>query len=211
MEEKKKVVSVILAMILVIPYLSSFAWFAQGAPSVTESSESVQGFLNNRLPYIDPDLTSIKEPTRVILIAGEEANFSQIATHMVSCRVTPSFGGLRLIFGTVDADNVKFLASSKALFAILKDREVGLMNSPRSILSQGNFLKDTKSLQPDVDVPEELPSGANSPEATMREVVKIMNATGVWDEYGVTGDNVTIAIVDTGVDYGSLGLGYWDV
>ncbi|MGB9676185.1 MAG: S8 family serine peptidase [Candidatus Bathyarchaeales archaeon] len=45
----------------------------------------------------------------------------------------------------------------------------------------------------------------------MREVVEIMNATGVWADYGFTGENVTIAIIDTGVDYGSLGLGYWDV
>jgi hypothetical protein len=208
---EKKAVSVILAMILVMPYASSFIWFVQGTSNVTESSESVQGFLNSRLPYIDPDLISMEEPTRVILIVGEGANFSQIATHMVSCRITPSFGGLRLIFGTVDADNIKFLASNKALFAILKDREAGLMNSPHSALSQGNFLKDTKHLQPDVGAPKESPSGAESHNVTMREVVKIMNATSVWDGYGITGDEVTIAIVDTGVDYGSLGLGYWDV
>jgi subtilisin family serine protease/archaellum component FlaC len=218
MRKIRKAVSVILALIFVMPYLSVFARSVQGASEmskldfgVPELSGSLQGFLKGRLPYIDPNLTSVKEPTRVIMVVGDEANFSQIASYMISCRITPSLGGLRLIFGTVDARKVKFLASNTAIFAILKDREIDLMDFPGSTLSQGNFLKDTKNFRPDVGAPKHSPVGAASPNVTMREVVEIMNATSVWDDYEVTGENVTIAIIDTGVDYGSLGLGYWNV
>ncbi|MEM3054690.1 MAG: S8 family serine peptidase, partial [Candidatus Bathyarchaeia archaeon] len=214
----RKFVSVILTLVFLMPYLSSFAQSVQGASEtstldfeVSELSGKFQGFLDGRLPYVDPGLTRIKEPTRVIMVVRDEANFSQIASHMISCRITPSLGGIRLIFGTVDAKKVKFLASDAAVFAILKDKEIDLMDSPHSTLSQGNFLKNAKNFQTDASAPKQSPSGAASPNVTMREVVKIMNATSVWDEYDVTGEGVTIAIVDTGVDYGSLGLGYWDV
>jgi len=185
MRKIRKAVSVILALIFVMPYLSVFARSVQGASEmskldfgVPELSGSLQGFLKGRLPYIDPNLTSVKEPTRVIMVVGDEANFSQIASYMISCRITPSLGGLRLIFGTVDARKVKFLASNTAIFAILKDREIDLMDFPGSTLSQGNFLKDTKNFRPDVGAPKHSPVGAASPNVTMREVVEIMNATG---------------------------------
>jgi len=43
----------------------------------------------------------------------------------------------------------------------------------------------------------------------MREATSIMKAEEAWT-LGITGENTVIAIIDTGVDYGALGLGYWD-
>lgn len=65
-------------------------------------------------------------------------------------------------------------------------------------------------MQSDIVVSEASPNGS-SYDVNMREVAEIMNATDVWMEYGVTGKDVSIAIIDTGVDYGSLGSGYRDV
>lgn len=206
----------IFAILFLTASMNCITYIVQGSPNTPDNenldsilTESLQGFLGEKLPYVDPALTSIEEPTRVILVVQEPVNISQIAGFMKSCRVTPSFGGIRLILGTVNPEDMEPLATNAYTLAILRDGEVGFVGSPHDALKKGNFLKDMTS-QP-YEILNELPAGTSFQNVSMREVVKIMNATRVWSEYGVTGDNVTIAIVDTGVDYGSLGLGYWDV
>ncbi|MEM1564620.1 MAG: S8 family serine peptidase [Candidatus Bathyarchaeia archaeon] len=207
MKKLAKCIPAILILMCVMASVNCLVHLAQGVvdSSSVFSNEGFQGLLRGKLPYIDPELITTKELTRVILVVRESANISQIAGHMKSCRVTPSFNGIRLVLGVVDPENVESLAKYTYTLAVLKDKEVSFVGSPREALRDGRFLKN---LTPQ---PNELPTGTPSQKANMREVVEIMNATRVWSEYGVTGDGVTIAIIDTGVDYGSLGLGYWDV
>ena len=216
MRKIAKCFSAFLISICLMVSMNFFPYFVQGAPAISndenvnlELPTSIQDFIMGKRPYIDPALASMKESARVILIVNDYANFSQIASCMKTCRVTPSLGGIRLVLGVVEPENLKSLAANTCTLAILKDREISFVGSPRDALRNGSFLKNIKQPQPN-DAPKNLPAGTPAQNVSMREVVKIMNATRVWDEFGITGDGVTIAIVDTGVDYGSLGLGYWN-
>jgi subtilisin family serine protease len=211
-----KCFSAFLILMYATASMNFFTYLVQGAPSALDSEnvslglpKSIQDHIRSKLPYIDPALIGIKESARVILIVNDNANFSQIASCMRSCRVTPSLGGIRFVLGVVKPENLESLATNTCTLAILKDREVSFVSSPHDALRNGSFLKNMKQPQPN-ETPNKLPAGTPAQNVSMREVVKIMNATRVWDEFGVTGDGVTIAIVDTGVDYGSLGLGYWN-
>lgn len=212
MRRVMKFVSALLVLMYAMASINCFIYTVQGVPNEIAGlglPRSLQDFLGVKLPYVDPELIGIKELTRVILVVKDSADISQIAGFMKSCRVAPSLSGIRLVLGVVDPENMESLAMNAYTLAILKDREVSFVGSPYDALRSGSFLKDMKP-QPN-ETPNELPTGAPSQSGSMREVVEIMNATSVWSEYEVTGDGVTIAIVDTGVDYGSLGLGYWDV
>ncbi|MCR6095474.1 S8 family serine peptidase [Salipaludibacillus agaradhaerens] len=53
--------------------------------------------------------------------------------------------------------------------------------------------------EPDTFEPEIIPEESFSPE--MMDSAPFIGAPEVWEEYGITGDGVTVAIIDTGVDY----------
>ncbi len=205
--------SVILVFVLVIPSVSCLAWLSQDSElsNVNSNNKIESQLFGGQLPYVDPNLMNAKGLVRVVLIVDSEADLDEIASHMVSCRVTPPLGSVRLVLGTVDACEIEYLSSNIATFAILKDREIEFVANPWSIDMRENLLKNLKTRRPNVNLSQQSINESGSHETLMREVVKIMNATGVWSSYGVTGENVNIAIIDTGVDYGSLGLGYWDV
>jgi len=183
--------------------------------SIKTNRESISFPLNryDSIPYVDPDLTGLNGPVRVIIIVKDDANISRIAEHMISCRVTPSLGGVKVVLGAIRAGNVGALASSPATLAVLRDRELQFLSSalPRDLPEDFSvILRKKAELNPDVDklVEPELRAPHN---VTMRDVVRIMNATAAWIDYNITGDGTTLAVVDTGVDYGSLSFGYWDV
>jgi subtilisin family serine protease len=183
--------------------------------SIERDPRSILSLLNKHvsIPYVDPDLTGLNGSVRVVIVVKDDANISCIAEHMISCRVTPSFGGVKVVLGAITAGNVGALASNTATLAVLRDRELQFVSSmlPRDLPEDFSVILGSKAeVKPDVgEVVELKPRTARN--VTMRDVVRVTNATGVWADYNVTGEGVTLAVVDTGVDYGSLGLGYWDV
>jgi len=51
-------------------------------------------------------------------------------------------------------------------------------------------------------------TGEYGVEPNLYAVVEVIGASRVWEEYGITGEGVKVAVVDTGVDYGIADLGF---
>jgi subtilisin family serine protease len=160
--------------------------------------------------YIDPDLLTVVGPTRVIIIASDSLPLHEVATYMISSRVTPSFKGFHMILGVMEADKVDQLAANPLVYAIYQDRKIEYAISTDS--STADYAeKDVPLLpfgKPQLDLRED--ELMADPGTTLRDVINITGAERTWTDLGINGTDVTIAIVDTGVDYGALSLGYWD-
>jgi len=209
----RRVVSVLLLLSLSLVSSSIvMKAFVVGIEEVSESSLSLPN-KHTITPYVDPSLTGLDGSVRIVMVVDDDADIGRIAEYMISCRVTPSFGGVRVVLGAVTTGSVEALASNPSTLAVLRDRELQFASNmlPRQLPEDFSaFLGNKTRLKPDVDRVVE-PESASSLNVTMRDVVRVMNASNVWADYNVTGDGTTIAIVDTGVDYGALNFGYWDV
>ena len=175
------------------------------------SAISMDAFSIFQRKYIDPELLNSTGLTKVLIVATDGLSMKELSKHMVSCRATPSMGGLYLIIGVIPASNVEFIASNPGILAILKDRKIEYPCSTDILVTDSLgrenlfFLPLRKSGLSFEDC-----ALKGKPETTLREVVDVIGAERAWIELGVNGADVTIAIVDTGVDYGALSLGYWD-
>ena len=162
-----------------------------------------------RKPNVDPELLDSVGLTRVLILAGDDTPLNEVAKYLISARATPSFNGFYIIRGFMMAEDVEQLAADVPVLAILKDREISYdvptkfptVSSIKEALNQESLklLQSTRE------------SFARKPETTLREVVNITGARDAWETYDINGTDTTIAIIDTGVDYGALSLGYWDI
>jgi len=163
--------------------------------------------------YIDPELLSSAGPTRVLIIATNSLPLKELAKYMVSSRATPSIGGSYLTVGVMQAEKVKELAENQHVLAVLKDKMIEYDDTTSvrlpKISSKTNAPFSLKELFKPKFEPENGVLGSK-PETTMRDVVKIIGADKTWGTYNITGKGITIAIVDTGVDYGAFSLAYWN-
>lgn len=161
--------------------------------------------------YVDPELFETSVPSRVIILTDSRANLTEISEKMLSCRIAPSLGGVLIILGVADPKAIQQLAENPRILAMLKDRKIKYSVSTDvptlDFLQRGNVLALPLEKSRPV-LGEDL---MGKPETTLREAVDIIGAQKVWTDFGINGANVTIAIVDTGVDYGTLNLGYWDI
>jgi len=160
-------------------------------------------------PIVDPELLSSTGLTRVLILVSEDTSLDKVAKHLISARVSPSFEGLYIVRGLMMAEDSKRLVADVPVIAILKDRRIDYdvpteFPTISSLKEESNH-KSAKFLQPS---PE---SFLGKPETTLREVVNITGARDAWETYDINGTDTTIAIIDTGVDYGALSLGYWDL
>jgi len=166
------------------------------------------GVLKGR--YVDPDLLNAIGAIRVIIIASDFLLPHEVAKYMISSRATPSFKGFYMIVGVMEAEKVHQLAGNPLVFALLKDRKIEYTVS--TDLSTTDLSEENIPFLPLGKRRLGLRGGALAakPETTLREVVNVTGAERTWTDLGIRGTDVTIAIVDTGVDYGALSLGYSD-
>jgi hypothetical protein len=159
--------------------------------------------------HIDPELFNATGPTRVLIIADDSLPLKNIAEYMMSSRATPSLKGYYIIRGTMQADQVKQLSDDPRILTVLEDRKVEYsVPTEFPTLSSIKEAFNHKTAEFGQYARE---SFLGKPETTLREVVNITGARDVWETYDINGTDTTIAIVDTGVDYGALSLGYWDI
>lgn len=160
--------------------------------------------------YVDPELLRSAGPTRVLIVASNSLPVEELAKYMISIQATPSMGGSYLATGVMQAEKVKELTENRYVLAVLKDKIINY-DTPMTLPEipsklNASSLKDMFKLKPK---PEDSALG-NKPETTLRDVVEIIGADKSWKTYNITGKGTTIAIVDTGVDYGAFSLAYWD-
>jgi len=212
----------ILLLLLGALLSNSLLILNNGLSTCAASQEFPQHLVSNQLAppiefpgapkggYVDPHLLNATGPTRVLIAASDCLPLYEAAQHMMSSRATPSFEGFYMIVGVMEAEKVDQIASNPLVFTIIKDRKIDYTVStdlPTTNLSEESipFLSPTK---PKPVLKDE--ALATRPETTLRDVVNITGAKRTWADLQIDGTDVTIAIVDTGVDYGTLSLGYWD-
>jgi subtilisin family serine protease len=197
----------LLAVLIPMPKTLSEAFNQVGGSTAGLSTGFSSAFPSK---YIDPDLLNSSGPTRVLIVASDSLPVEELAKYMISVQVTPSMGGSYLATGVMQAEKVEKLAENQYVSAVLKDKAIEY-DTPITlpeIPSKLNVtsLKNMFKLGPNLE--DSMPG--NKPETTLRDVVKIIGADKSWTTYNITGKGTTIAIVDTGVDYGAFSLAYSD-
>ncbi|RLF17280.1 MAG: hypothetical protein DRN06_04080 [Thermoprotei archaeon] len=183
-------------------------------PDGEELLSYINSYFKANGKYIDPELYKVDEPTRVILAVKSDVPVSAIAKHMLTCRATPALGNFYLVLGLVDGKGLEGLLRTDGVVMAIKDimlvEQLGVpMPKPSSLEELRSLIRwpgKSKTYSPE----EKTPLEANPPiEPSMWWVTEIQGAQAVWN-LGITGENVTIAIVDTGIDFGTFMLSYPD-
>ena len=160
-------------------------------------------------PNVDPELLKSMGLTRVLIFASDDTPLNEVAKYLISMRATPSFKGVYIIRALMMAEDVEQLAADVPVLAIIKDRKINY-DVPTEFPTVSS-IKETFDRRSTNFLQRKDESFLGKPETTLREVVNITGAREAWETYDINGTDTTIAIVDTGVDYGALSLGYWDV
>lgn len=154
--------------------------------------------------FVDPELLNSVGLTRVIVTLTDDIPLGDVTKHMTSARATPSFDGFRIVRGIMSPENVKNLAADSHVISIVKDKKIEY-DTPVEFPTFSSLQDMFKFRFPNSQSEEGL---MGTPETTLRDVTNITGASKTWETYNGTG--TTIAIVDTGVDYGAPSLGYSD-
>jgi subtilisin family serine protease len=156
--------------------------------------------------FIDPELLNSVGLARVIVITTDDMALNDVSKHMASVRATPSFKGFRIVRGLMSSENIMKLAADSHVLSIIKDKKINY-DVPVEFPTFSSF-QDILKFRFQTPESEEWMLG--KPETTLRDVTNITGAEKAWETYDINGTGTTIAIVDTGVDYGAPSLGYSD-
>jgi len=216
---KNKILLFLISILLTITisihevYPSSNPLSQDATHSASNLFPNNQQSLSNPLnKYIDPELFNTSKPTRIILLTTNSVDPASITGKLLTSRITPSIGGLRILLGVADARAIQYLANNPEIVAILRDRRIEYSTST-NVRTSDPSPRENMLLLPLEKARPVLVDDATvgKPGTTLREAVDIIGAQTVWTDFGINGANLTIAIVDTGVDYGTLNLGYWNI
>ena len=104
-----------------------------------------------------------------------------------------------VVIAVIARDQLPKLASTPGVLAVLPDIRLDvLINKERKELSE--IVSNDPLLA-------EILQTSNAGSGDFHYTVEITGAYDVWTQYGVRGEETRLAIIDTGVDYGSPGLG----
>jgi subtilisin family serine protease len=156
--------------------------------------------------FVDPELLNSVGLTRVIVTLTDDIPLGDVTKHMTSARATPSFDGFRIVRGIMSPENIKSMAADPHVISIVKDKKIEY-DTPVEFSTFSSLQDMFKFRFPNSQSEEE---SLDKPETTLRDVTNITGASKTWETYDINGTGTTIAIVDTGVDYGAPSLGYSD-
>jgi len=215
-----KYVQALLALILITlsiiplfaPYVSALGatpprrWRAYVSPLVYD--ESVWRFGG----YVEDVSLALVKPADEKLRVVDEAGFARVVailapgTSIGALRgkaaavlaVLPA-GSYNIALLVVRRGDIEKLASTEGVLAIFPDERVDAMAA-----GERQRFKQVEELEGRGYTPLQASGEAAG---GYHYTVNLTRAIDVWTEFGITGEDVTIAIVDTGVDYASPGLG----
>jgi subtilisin family serine protease len=175
----------------VSPVLLSDEYWVHGAyvedPAFLMFNEPREGF-----ELVDDVATG-----RVLVVLAKDAPATVLKGRVLGLYAVLPTHIYNIAYALISREQLGLLANTPGVIAILPDvRLDALIN------------KEYASLARIVEERLEEPLQATSTSGGVYHyTVNITGAINVWLEYGIRGGNVTIAIIDTGVDYGSPGLG----
>ncbi|MGC9149359.1 MAG: S8 family serine peptidase, partial [Sulfolobales archaeon] len=144
-------------------------------------------------------LLNSRDVGRVIILADYSVNNRDVAKSVKALLSVYPLYDKKVFVATITRDQIDKLASMPGIIAVLPDirldsfyiKERRLLNELESATGQVSPLQTSSQIS----------GGA------YHYTVNITRAIDVWYRYGIKGENAKIAIVDTGVDYGSPALG----
>ncbi|AIF68702.1 hypothetical protein PAP_01300 [Palaeococcus pacificus DY20341] len=178
----KRALSVVITLLMILAVVpAAFAYSATStlpsfkvADSISKSNDSP---LKEQLQKI---LNSGKQEVRLI-IAPKDGYEMQVFNELKKIgKIDPiSKPEFKFIVITVSKDKLSELENINGIFKVWEDKEIKL---PPVFHDEGYSIK----------------KGVSEPNMFMS--IFTINAYNTWNDYGVYGDNVTVAIIDTGVD-----------
>jgi len=135
---------------------------------------------------------------RIVILASPATNLAEIASKTRGIITYVDVGSTRIIIAWATKNDVLSLAKVDGVSAILPDVAIEPATPPDN---------DPELVKPEAQFSTASKPVYGGPEPTSFFAVNITGARNVWERYGLEGANVTIGIIDTGVDYGSPSLG----
>jgi len=205
------VVTIVVGLLITALFGSVASAFSAATASSTAATLKPSG-AGPQLPfaksarYFDPALQESLGRVSVLVAVDASSPATDVERYLTGARSLPAIGQIRLIRGLIESERIPELQSSPGVLAILKDRPIGFdaPNKPAVNSRLPVNFGSLRSLQP-ASIGRESLTGR--PETTMRQVVNFTGARQAWNQLGVDGTGVTIAVVDTGVDFGTFNLG----
>ncbi len=175
------------------------------------AAEALQGFKAAREALAEKLGIELRRPStdayRALILVDKETGLQAIP------RVKENVQAVLGIFPTFQYYIVSAWVTSSQLEALAKTP--GVVAVLPDVRLDSIIIKETEYLKKQLELLEGKPKYTPAPEAVPSSgyglpahyTVNITRAINVWDEYNITGQYTTIAIIDTGVDYASPGLG----
>jgi len=142
-------------------------------------------------------LLNQKDLGRVMIIIDNKVSTSDLKKKVRGLLSVYPLFDKKIVVATISRSDIDVLASTPGVIAIMPD-----------IRLEGFFIKERliKDLEErDAQKPTQTSGGGGG--GLYHYTVNLTKAIDVWTRYGIKGENVKIAIIDTGVDYGSPALG----
>lgn len=157
----------------------------------------------------DPAYMSFKEPdgevlklsnnvesARVIIVLDKNAPVQLLRGKITGLLAILPTHVYNIVLAVATRSKLPELASTPGVVAVLPDVRLDVF-----------FNKEQEFANKLLELEEQEPLQASYTGGGYHYTLNITGALDVWTKYGIRGENVTIAIIDTGVDYASPGLG----
>ena len=186
--------SVALSRAYVSPILMSNEYWVYGA-YVEDSSLLSFRELGEGLQLVENNV----ETGRILVVLDKNTPVTVLRGRVLGLYAVLPTHIYNLAYVLVSRDQVELLSRTPGVLALLPDvRLDALINKEQEQFKLG---------EEDVEWFNSILQATGTSSSEYHYTVNITGAIDVWLQYGIRGENVKLAIIDTGVDYGSPGLG----